>query len=85
MPVLSRFYGLVVYMNYREHNPPHFHAKYQGFEVSIEIESGIVKGNMPSRALKLLFEWMELHQAELIQNWKLAEERKALTEIEPLK
>ncbi len=85
MPVLSRFYGLVVYMNYREHNPPHFHAKYQGFEVSIEIESGIVTGNMPSRALKLLFEWMELHKDELIANWKLAEQRKALTEIEPLK
>jgi hypothetical protein len=61
MPVLSRFYGLVVFMNYREHNPPHFHARYQGFEVSVEIESGVVTGHMPTRALKLLFEWAELH------------------------
>lgn len=71
-------------MNYREHNPPHFHARYQGFEVSVEIESGVVKGNMPSRALKLLFEWMELHKEELLENWTLAEQMKALKEIEPL-
>jgi len=84
MPVVSRFYGLVIFMNYREHNPPHFHAKYQGYEVSVEIESGIVKGQMPTRALKLLFEWAELHKSELLENWKLAEEMKALNEISPL-
>ena len=84
MPVLSRFYGLIVYMNYREHNPPHFHARYQGFEVSIEIESGIVKGHMPSRALKLLFEWMDIYKEELLENWKLAQQMKALKEIKPL-
>ena len=84
MPVLSRFYGLVVFMNYREHNPPHFHARYQGFEVSVEITSGVVKGHMPSRALKLLFEWMALHQEELLENWALAEQSKSLKEIEPL-
>ncbi len=85
MPVLSRFYGLVVFMNYREHNPAHFHARYQGYEVSVEIESGIIKGQMPKRALKLLFEWMELHKEELLVNWNLAKARKVLLEIEPLK
>ena len=84
MPVLSRFYGLVVYMNYREHNPPHFHARYQGFEVSVEIESGVVTGHMPTRALKLLFEWTDLHKAELLENWELARAKEALKEIEPL-
>ncbi len=46
MPVLSRFYGLVVFMDYREHNPPHFHARYQGFELSVEIEPGVVTGHI---------------------------------------
>ena len=28
----SRFFGVVVTINYDDHNPPHFHAEYQGFE-----------------------------------------------------
>lgn len=44
MPELSRFYGIVVFMNYNDHAPPHFHARYQNQEVMIEIESGVVRG-----------------------------------------
>ncbi|MBN2565470.1 MAG: DUF4160 domain-containing protein, partial [Candidatus Eisenbacteria bacterium] len=50
MPVLSRFYGLVVYMNFRQHSPPHFHARYQGDEVAMEISSGRVSDIMSRRA-----------------------------------
>jgi hypothetical protein len=28
MPELSRFLGIVIFMNYRDHQPPHFHARY---------------------------------------------------------
>ncbi len=71
-------------MFYNEHNPPHFHVQYQEFEAIIEIESGIVKGRTPRRALKLIFEWMDLHKDELLENWKKIEERKSLFKIEPL-
>jgi len=27
VPVLSRFFGIVIYMHWRDHTPPHFHAK----------------------------------------------------------
>lgn len=84
MPEISRFYGIIVYMFYNEHNPPHFHVEYQDFEAIIEIESGIIKGKIPRRALKLIFEWMDLHKDELLENWKKIEERKALQKIEPL-
>jgi Domain of unknown function (DUF4160) len=84
MPELSRFYGLVIYMNYREHDPAHFHARYQGFEVSIELESGRVTGEMPRRALQLIFEWMDLHRAELFDNWNRVKLLEPLTKIEPL-
>jgi hypothetical protein len=33
-------------MNYQEHDPPHFQARYEDQEVIIEIETGIVKGSM---------------------------------------
>jgi hypothetical protein len=84
VPEISRFYGIIVYMFYNEHNPPHFHVEYQDFEAIIEIESGIIKGKIPRRALKLIFEWMDLHKDELLENWKKIEERKALQKIEPL-
>ena len=56
MPEISRFYGIVVFMNYREHEPPHFHARYQEQEVSIEIKTGMMEGKMSKRALRMLFE-----------------------------
>ena len=84
MPTLSRFYGIIIYMNYSDHNPPHFHARYQGQEVSIEIENEIVRGTMSRRALEMIFEWSNAHRDELLRNWRLARERKPLEPIDPL-
>ncbi|MGZ5243094.1 MAG: DUF4160 domain-containing protein [Bacteroidia bacterium] len=85
MPEISRFYGIVIYMFYKDHNPPHFHVKYQAYEAIIEINDGIVKGEIPRRALKLIFEWLDLHKEELLEDWKLMEMDKPLFKIEPLK
>jgi len=49
MPELSRFLGIVVFMNFNEHNPPHFHAKYGEFQIIVEINSGIIEGKFPKR------------------------------------
>lgn len=84
MPEISRFYGIVIYMLFDDHNPPHIHAIYQGYKASIEINGGVVHGNMPRRALKLIYEWMDLRKDELKDNWKLMEERKPLQKIKPL-
>lgn len=85
MPEISRFYGIVIYMFFKEHNPPHFHVKYQDYEATIEIQDGTIRGAMPRRAMNLIFEWLDLHRDELIENWTLMEQRKALNKIEPLK
>jgi hypothetical protein len=84
MPVLSGFYGIIIFMNYQDHDPPHFHARYENQEVIIEIESGIVNGYMTKRALRLIFEWSEIHYEELLDNWHLARERRPLRSISPL-
>jgi len=84
MPVLSRFYGIVVFMNYRDHDPPHVHARYGDHEVIVEIESGLVIGQFPRRALRLLTEWTEVHEAELAANWMRARAHRPLQPIEPL-
>ena len=71
-------------MFYREHGPPHYHAVYGEYEVTINIESGVVSGRFPRRALSLVLEWHDLHKLELMENWNLARERRALKKIAPL-
>lgn len=85
MPEVSRFFGIVIFMNYNDHIPPHFHARYQEQEVTIEIETGLVTGTMSKRALRMVFEWMESHQEELLRNWERARAREDLEKIAPLK
>jgi len=85
MPEISRFYGIIIYMFFNDHNPPHFHVVYGEFKAVINIDDEIVEGFMPKRALKLVFEWMDLHKKELINNWQLAQNGELPKKIEPLK
>ena len=68
-----------------DHNPPHFHARYGSQKVLVEIENGIIRGEMSERALRLILEWLDLHREEL----KIALEKAASGndpgKIEPLK
>lgn len=85
MPEISLFFGIRITMYYDDHNPPHFHAEYNGNKAVIEIENArVIKGMLPSRQLKLILAWCVLHQDELMQNWELAKDGKALNAIKPL-
>ena len=84
MPVISRFFGIVIFMYWREHAPPHFHAKYGDEEVVVEIETGTVAGWMSRRGIALVQDWRESHTKELLENWKLAERKKLLNRVMPL-
>lgn len=85
MPRISTFYGIVIWMYWQDHQPPHFHAKYGEQEVLICIEDlSIYAGSLQSRALGLVIEWASLHRAELLENWKLAIQQLPLKNIDPL-
>jgi hypothetical protein len=71
-------------MFWRDHNPPHFHARYGEYEIIVEIESGKVEGVIPKRALTMIQEWKELHKTELLENWKRTVENKPVEKIKPL-
>lgn len=71
-------------MFYREHAPAHFHAVYGEHEVTVEIETGAVNGRFPKRALRLVLEWLDLHRDELLEDWRLAGDRRPLRRIAPL-
>ena len=86
MPTLSRFYGIVVGMYYDDHAPPHFHARYAEWQVSIEIRAlEVLAGSMPRRAMALVCEWARSHRQELEDSWRRAQAGLPLRPIEPLR
>ena len=86
MPTISMFRGIKISINWNEHHPPHFHAKYGSNEVIISInEVELIDGYMPSKQLKMIMGWAVFHQAELLENWELARQRQELFQIEPMK
>lgn len=86
MPTICMFRGIKIYINWKDHQPPHFHATYGGQEVIVSIRDlEVLEGNIPSKQLKMLLGWAALRQDELLENWELAERKQELFNIEPLK
>jgi len=84
MPQISAFYGLIILMNFKDHTPPHFHVWYGDYKITVTIQDGIVTGKMPQRALKMVFEWLEMHREELLGEWEKAQKGEKLSQITPL-
>jgi hypothetical protein len=81
MPTISMFFGIIIRMYYapKEHNPPHIHVYYQDYKATIRIQDcEIIVGQIPSKQLRLIQAWIEIHREELLANWKPFQ-------IEPLK
>ena len=86
MPTICSFRGIKIYINWNDHRPPHVHAKYCGYEVSVLIKDlEVLDGKMPKKQLNMILGWVAFHQDELMENWKLAENKEDLFEIEPMK
>lgn len=86
MPEISRFYGIVIYMYFREHGPAHFHAVYGNNEVLISIDTlAAIAGWLPPRAMGLVLEWAYLHKDALKKNWTNVCNHQKPEKIEPLK
>ena len=84
MPVISRFYGILIAMYFNDHNPPHFHAKYSGYEALFDFNGKVMEGELPKRAVKFVQEWISLHKQELEENWEKARNGEPLNHIAPL-
>jgi len=85
MPIISRFFGIIIRMFYDEHNPPHLHAEYQGKKAVLDFNGNILKGNLDSRtATKLVREWIDLRFEDLEEDWQLATNGQEMNKIDPL-
>ncbi len=86
MPTISMFYGIVISMFFNDHAPPHFHAKYAEFKGTVDIgKLEMIEGDLPRRALQLILDWAAIHQSELLEDWRLCQEKQIPKKIEPLK
>ena len=86
MPVISEFLGILIRMYSNEHNPPHFHAVYQGYSAVFSIEDcELMIGKFPKRQRKFVEAWAELHKEELFANWMHLQNREKFSSIPPLR
>lgn len=79
MPVLSRFYGIVIRMYFlqSEHNPPHIHAIYNDDVAAIDFMTGeVLEGFLPAKALAMVLEWIDLNRDALREIWETQEFKK---------
>ena len=73
MPTISTFYGIIImmYLRDKEHNPPHIHAFYGEKSATFFISNGeIYEGDFPSRAKKMVKEFVLKYQKELLNMWE---------------
>jgi Domain of unknown function (DUF4160) len=85
MPEISRFYGIIIRVYYRDHPPAHFHAIYGEHEALVEIETGtIYRGELPRTARELVNRWRQLHVSELMEDWDRARDFQPILPIAPL-
>ena len=62
MPEISRFFGVIITMNYNDHAPPHFHVRYGDKKALIGIQSlTLLQGRLSPRVFGLVMEWASLH------------------------
>jgi hypothetical protein len=89
MPLISSFYGVLIYMYFmdtKQHNSPHIHAMYQGSEAVFAIETAeMLDGKFPIRQTRLVQAWIELRREELIADWSLAIQGQPVERVEPLR
>jgi len=86
MPEISRFFGVVIRMYYRDHAPPHFHVQYGGDHAAIGVTTReVLFGKLSPRATNFVREWAEQHERELLEDWELARKHAPLKQIEPLR
>lgn len=85
MPAISMFFGIIITINYSDHMPPHFHARYQGRSATYTLDGEPMDGKLPNKQNKYVMAWAALHEDELQANWELAREHSELFRIEPLR
>jgi hypothetical protein len=86
VPAISRFFGIVIAMFFDDPDPPHFHARHAAGQARIRVDTlEVMDSTLARRQERLVFAWAELHQVELVENWRRARAGETLNAFEPLR
>lgn len=82
MPTIAYFLGIAISMYYRDHNPPHIHVSYQGYEAQVAIDDArVLGGKLPPTAMLIVRRWVTLRRDALLENWARARTHSPLERI----
>lgn len=84
MPIICRFYGIIIkmYFQAKEHNPPHFHAIYGEYSGLFDLSTlALIEGDLPEKAVAMVREWAKDNQPALADIWNT----QSFRELPPLK
>jgi hypothetical protein len=71
MPIIARFYGILIKMYFKEHGVPHFHAIYGEYNGVFNLKTlEMIEGDMPARAMKMVKDWAKKYNNDLMEMWK---------------
>lgn len=76
MPVVARFYGVVLrmYLRQKEHNPPHIHAVYGDYVGCFSMKDGeMFEGDMPQKVQQMIKEFILHYEERLMVMWETQE------------
>lgn len=74
MPIIARFYGIVIKMYFKEHGIPHFHAIYGEYNGVFALDTlEMIEGDLPGRAVGMIREWGMRYKTDLLHMWSTQE------------
>ena len=87
MPLISNFFGVLIYM-YKEknspHHKPHVHAAFAGERMSIATDGEILAGRLPRKQQKYVEAWVALREDELNASWIALNENSEVIKVKGL-
>lgn len=87
MPIISKFYGIIITMYMEEdgkHHKKHIHIKYNNYKAIFDFEGNLISGKIPNKQKKMVQAWIAIHEEELYRLWKNLQEGKEHFKIKPL-
>ena len=84
MPLISSFFGILIYMFKEKNSPhhkPHVHAVFHGDKMSIAVDGEVLAGALPRKQQKLVEAWVALREDEIMASWIALNENNEVIKI----
>jgi len=85
LPIISKFYGIIIRMFFHPTLNARFHALYGQWELVVSLSPlKVLDGTAPERVSEMVLEWAADHHQELMTNWERCKKGMVLKRIPPL-